>query len=247
MKSPIAAGPYATLPNKKRAYVPQLPTVEVPKPSEEVSVTQSLSGHQHLPPMAPLALRRCNSVEVLFPEEDDQVNQAASIYPPPLLRNIYSRSTSVNSLDLATSTMANPRLSVARSLTHSESNTSVVVGRYSLSPLPEEDARTLSRRSSTCSITVVSVMEVGLETIDGGFKHIAPQDEHREAESRNSSSAGQSRAASSPSRTDSSGSSASGGDPGHSRQRRRSSADIAAPLVAIASHAIALTCYYFGQ
>ena len=243
--SPNVVGPYATLPTRTKSMTPKSQSLDIAIPIHEASLTQSLSQRPKPPPA--LALRRWNSVEVLFPEEqedeEDGNEDLSSLQHPPFLSSIYTRSVSVSSLDLA-SPFSNPRQATL-SYKRMDSRSSVIGSRFGLSPLPEEEYKVVSRRSSVCSTIIMAGYNTttGLEynTTDG-FEVIGRQTEA----ATNSDSVSPRSLPISPRRTDSSSTSMSEGD-NEERRRRRSSADIVAPLVAITAHALALSCYLFNQ
>ena len=101
---------------------------------------------------------------------------------------------------------------------------------------------------SSIMLTGLNAADSEVVVTDSGFEIIGRtsklEDRKDSDESGAQSGSWQSNSAS-PGRMDSSGSSASESESGQ-RRRRRSSAEVLAPLFAVATHAVAFTCYYMS-
>lgn len=227
----------------------------------------------------PFPLRRCVSVEVLL--GDSAGGNPSPVHPTPA-QSFYSRSVSINSLNLATPTMPSSitfaHLHKNRGVQMTDSASPVtsgptlgfigVSGVNCLGALPEE-SRMSSRRSSVCSVIVLSGHtyddENGFELV-GMETTVSRVRVHRSTESLTASgdymdhlysnrdngiggATPPSERTTPPSREHATPT--SGSEPeevGKPRERRRSSVvDVIHPVAALAVHAVAFGCWYFSQ
>lgn len=235
------------------------------------SVTQSL--RQQPQPLVNFGLRRCNSVEVLFAEEEEveeESNHHVSDCPlaPHFHVPILTRSASTSSLDLATPTPGPSNR--ARALTYIHNNTTVATDSspvisgmpmlsskgFGLPSLPEE-SRVYSRRSSACSsIIMIDHTHFELEVdVTDGFEVIGRDSNmdgtpEKEQSSKNpDSDSGQTGNSCTPLSVEGESTTEDNRTPfgEQARRRRRSSADIAAPLAVATAHLIVAAVYLFGK
>ena len=131
------------------------------EPETEPYPSQDFPSPQRFPVKTrPFPLRRCVSVEVLLGE--DVSANPSPVHPAPA-PSFYSRSVSINSLNLATpTTPSSITFAHLRNCYATDSATPVTpgptlgfVGVSCLGTLPEE-SRVSSRRSSVCSVVVLS-------------------------------------------------------------------------------------------
>ena len=267
----MTPGSAATLPvrrnSRKRNSQSETETEPETEPETEQYLSQDFPSPQRFPVKTrPFPLRRCVSVEVLLGEDVD--TNPSPVHPTPA-QSFYSRSVSINSLNLATpTTPSSITFAHLRNCYATDSATPVTpgptlgfVGVSCLGTLPEE-SRVSSRRSSVCSVVVLSGYNdengfelVGME-MSGSRVRV-----HRSTESltasgeymdhlysnRDNATGGAtppSEHATPPTVEHATPSS----EPEEPGDRRRSSVvDLVLPITALTAHAVALGCMYFSS
>lgn len=213
----------------------------------------------HLPPIlpCPFPLRRCTSVEVLLGDSSEETTPTVTTPTPPPLSSpgygpMYSRSASINSLNLATPTTpsGHPFVYVCRAQVADSSLTPVTPGPgdgWSGLPSIHEESRLSSRRSSTCSVIIISSHThleegegfgvVGVGTVESKVS----LDRHKSSDSASSSG----EYVDLYSNSSQTGSRAGSATP--STRRRRSSVEVIGPLAVATVHAMAAILYVLSS